>query len=153
MGYIESNLVKGETVEMKAKVHWAFFLWPVFLLVLLWVMIGAVFKGSSVLPMFNFGLFFLSLIVVIQLLAIFLSTEFGLTNRRIIAKTGLIRRHSLELMLSKVESINVNQGLLGRIFNYGTITVVGSGGTRQSFPAIERPMELRKMVNQIVATD
>ena len=81
----------------------------------------------------------------------YLTTEFALTDRRIIAKTGLVRRVSLELLLQKVESIGVSQPLMGRLFNYGTIVVSGTGGTRQAFPNITEPMGLRNQVNTRIA--
>ena len=75
------------------------------------------------------------------------TTEFAVTNKRVIAKTGWIRRRSLELLLTKVESIGVSQPIMGRVFNYGTITVVGTGGTREPFHNIVEPMGFRKRVN------
>jgi uncharacterized membrane protein YdbT with pleckstrin-like domain len=89
-----------------------------------------------------------SLILLLRIGIYFFTTEFGLTNKRIVAKTGFIKRTSMEIMLSKVESITVNQPILGRIFGFGTIIVTGSGGTRQRFPMIGKPMELRQMVNK-----
>lgn len=74
-------------------------------------------------------------------------TVFAVTDRRIIAKTGLIRHRTLELLLTIIESIGVSQPLMGRILNYGTVTVVGTGGTRESFHNVKGPMEIRKRVN------
>jgi uncharacterized membrane protein YdbT with pleckstrin-like domain len=78
----------------------------------------------------------------------FTSSEFGVTNRRVLIKVGFIRRHSLELLLPKVEGIAVDQGILGRILGYGTIIVTGTGGTKEPFRNIAAPMEFRKMVQQ-----
>jgi len=79
------------------------------------------------------------------------TSEFGVTNKRILGKVGFIRRHSLEILLTKVESIAVNQGILGRIFGYGTIVVTGSGGTKELFPKISKPLELRKRAQELIA--
>jgi uncharacterized membrane protein YdbT with pleckstrin-like domain len=68
----------------------------------------------------------------------------------VLIKIGLIRRHSLELLLQKVEGIGVDQSLAGRILGYGTITVTGTGGTRESFQRISRPMEFRRQVQASV---
>jgi uncharacterized membrane protein YdbT with pleckstrin-like domain len=76
-----------------------------------------------------------------------LTTEFALTDKRIIAKTGLLQRHSLEIVLPKVESIRVIQPLIGRLLDYGTIVVVGTGGTAERFRFISHPHILRKRVN------
>jgi uncharacterized membrane protein YdbT with pleckstrin-like domain len=70
------------------------------------------------------------------------------SNKRVIAKTGFIRRRSLELLLTKIESLGVSQPIVGRIFNYGTITVTGTGGTKEPFKNIMNPMELRQVVNR-----
>lgn len=78
------------------------------------------------------------------------TTEFAITNRRIIAKTGFIRRHTLEIFLQKIESIEVNQNILGRLLNFGSVTVTGTGSTKESFKAIKDPLTLRKYINQII---
>ena len=80
----------------------------------------------------------------------YFTTEFAVTDRRIVAKTGLLRQRSLELVLGKVESIGVDQPLFGRMLNYGTIVVSGSGGTRQRFPSISDPMRLRNKINEML---
>ncbi len=82
---------------------------------------------------------------------VILTTEFALTNRRIIAKKGIIRQHSMEILLDKVESITISQPLDGRIFGFGTVTVIGSGGTQELFKSISNPMELRKQVNSQIS--
>ena len=66
-------------------------------------------------------------------------------------KTGFIRRNSLETLLTKVEGIQVNQGMLGRILNYGTIIVKGTGGTSNPFHKIDAPLEFRKKVQEQIA--
>jgi uncharacterized membrane protein YdbT with pleckstrin-like domain len=105
--------------------------------------------GSSLICLS--ALFFITaVIMVFQAIIIMVSTEFGVTNRRIIAKTGFIRRQSLEILLSKVESVFVNQTILGRMLNFGTVTVTGTGGTRGSFRAIVNPIEIRKEINLLL---
>jgi len=64
------------------------------------------------------------------------SSEFAITNKRVIIKVGLISRKTLEMNLSKIESVNVDQSILGRILRYGTLTVIGTGGTRETFTTI-----------------
>ena len=79
-----------------------------------------------------------------------LATEFAFTNRRIIAKRGFVRRHTLEILLSKVESVGVHQGILGRLLNFGAVTVTGTGGTRDIYHPIAEPLVARKRINRIV---
>src|SRR5262244_599263 len=76
------------------------------------------------------------------------TSEFAVTNRRLIIKLGLISRRTVELNLSRVESIEVHQGVLGRLLDYGTISVNGTGGTIESFNAIAHPLEFRRAVLQ-----
>lgn len=77
------------------------------------------------------------------------TSEYAVTNKRVIMKTGLIRRQTLEMNISKIESINVNQSILGRILGYGDITVVGFGGTRESFLTISSPIEFRRRFQEL----
>ncbi|HMK14581.1 MAG TPA: PH domain-containing protein [Burkholderiales bacterium] len=74
------------------------------------------------------------------------TSEFGVTNKRVIIKIGLIQRHTLELLLTQVETIGVDQGIMGRILGYGKIVVVGTGGTNEPFSRIARPLEFRRQV-------
>ncbi len=146
MGYIEESLVPGEEILYKAKISLAAFITPIILLAILWWIASQIHALLVVIV----ALF--SIIVLIQILVIYLTTEFGLTNKRIIAKKGLIRRHSLEILLSKVESVSVTRSIDGMIFGFGTVTVVGSGGTNERFGSISNPMELRKRINAKIAT-
>ena len=77
------------------------------------------------------------------------TSEFAVTNKRVIIKVGLISRRTLEMNLAKIESVNVNQGILGRILDYGSITVIGTGGTKESFRGISQPLEFRKAFQQL----
>ena len=90
------------------------------------------------------------LIGIVFLLIAFINvwtTELAITNRRIIAKTGLIRRNTIELKVTRVESLGVDQGILGRIFNFGSIIVKGIGGSNAPIPYIAKPLEFRQRVN------
>ncbi len=77
------------------------------------------------------------------------TTELVLTDRRIITKRGLVSRNTVEMNLNKIESLHVNQGLLGRIFNYGDVTVVGTGASLEPMRGITSPLELRKKLGTI----
>lgn len=76
------------------------------------------------------------------------TTEFAVTDRRIIAKTGLISRNTVELFLDKVESLGVEQTVPGRILDFGTITIHGTGTTTEPFRSISAPLMLRKQFMQ-----
>jgi len=153
MGYIEENLISGERLLYKAKLHWGAFVWPAINISLGFLIIILGFASDEALGLSCFGWIIMlsGLFLAARTGLSFISTEFGLTDRRIIAKTGIIRRDSLELMLSKVEGISVSQPIFGRLLGYGTIQVSGSGGTKQKFPNIAEPMELRRRVNDQLA--
>ena len=72
------------------------------------------------------------------------TTELAFTNKRVIAKFGFISRQTIELNISKVESIQVNQGILGRIFNFGTLVISGAGNPQAPIPGISDPMSFRR---------
>jgi uncharacterized membrane protein YdbT with pleckstrin-like domain len=76
-------------------------------------------------------------------------SEFVITNRRIIIKTGFIARSTFEMNLSKIESVNVEQTAMGRILNYGSITIIGTGGTKETFHNIAKPLSFRKAFQEL----
>jgi uncharacterized membrane protein YdbT with pleckstrin-like domain len=92
------------------------------------------------------GLIFtlVGVVSLIRALVYWLTTELAVTTKRVIAKLGLIRRETIELNHSKVESFQVSQSVFGRIFNFGTVTVCGSGGNKAGIRSIRGPMEFRR---------
>ena len=76
------------------------------------------------------------------------TSEFAVTNKRVIIKVGWIRRRSLETLLTKVEGIEVNQGIWGRVFDYGTIVITGTGGSKETFARIGAPLLFRRKVQE-----
>jgi len=146
MGYVESNLLPNEQITYRASIHWIIYALPaiVFSVAIIvglggggWIA-GAVIGGIAVV------LFLPPWIRAA-------SSEFAITNKRVLIKVGLVRRHSLELLLQKVEGIGVDQSILGRILGYGTITVSGVGGTKEAFQMISRPLEFRRQVQASLA--
>jgi len=80
------------------------------------------------------------------------SSEFAVTDKRVIIKVGLVRRRTLETMLGKVEGIGVDQSLTGRILGFGTIVVTGTGGTKEEFDRIANPLEFRRQVQAAISS-
>jgi membrane protein YdbS with pleckstrin-like domain len=147
MSYVENNLLPNEQVTYWAKLHWIIYLWP--LLFLFAAVAAAVGVAASGLQGGWIASAVFAAIAALSFLPPWvdsLSSEFAVTNKRVLIKIGLVRRHSLELLLAKVEGIGVDQTLAGRILGYGTITVTGTGGTRESFQRISRPLEFRRQV-------
>jgi uncharacterized membrane protein YdbT with pleckstrin-like domain len=74
------------------------------------------------------------------------SSEFAVTNKRVMIKVGSLQRHTLEVLLQRVEGVGVDQGVLGRMLGYGSISVSGTGGTKEGFDHIDNPLEFRRQV-------
>jgi uncharacterized membrane protein YdbT with pleckstrin-like domain len=139
--------MNSESIIYLGKLHWVIFLWPLicFIVAILFFIGG----GDTVAVG---GLFVLvALVTGIASLINYTTSEFGITNKRVILKVGFIRRNSLEVLLNKVEGVQVNQSILGRIFGYGSITVSGTGGTKDPFHKINAPLEFRKKVQEQIA--
>ncbi|HNY34951.1 MAG TPA: PH domain-containing protein, partial [Methanothrix soehngenii] len=127
MGYVEKNLMEGERLIAKASLHWI-----VFLGAILWGLVILLFVIGS-------GSGLLLILVLIGLgwaYTYYSSAEFAVTNRRVIAKWGVISRHSVEMNLDKVEGVSVNEGIIGSKLGYGTVIVNGTGGSHEAFPSI-----------------
>ena len=136
--YIDSNLARDEKVIIKAQVTWWSQLW--------YLLFGGLFILMTI-PSKNFVFFLIGFVFVAIAVIHVVTTELALTNRRIIAKSGLVRRNTVELKVNRVESLGVDQGVLGRIFNFGSISVKGVGGSNAPIPYISRPLEFRQQVN------
>jgi uncharacterized membrane protein YdbT with pleckstrin-like domain len=152
VGYVEQHLLPGERIVYRATPHPVLIALPLAMLVLaaLVVVYGVASDWSlcTVAGLAGFAVFLLSSMSAAMT---YFTTEFALTNRRIIAKDGLIRQRSVEMLLAQVESIGVSQPILGRVLDFGTITVVGTGGTREPFRTIAAPMELRRRVHMQIS--
>jgi uncharacterized membrane protein YdbT with pleckstrin-like domain len=118
--YVDQNLIRDERVELETTYHWIIFC-----------------NLRALLTLF------------IAPLIDRYTDEFVITNKRVIVKTGLISRKTFEMNLSKIESVNVDQGIMGRILGYGTIRIVGSGGTREVFPKIRKPLAFRRKFQEL----
>ena len=150
MGYVERHLLPNERVLYKTRLHWIMFIRPA-LLALAGVALTVVLWRVSNPP----WLWYVGLAVVVIALAWALvhhielmTSEFAVTTARVIFKVGLIARYTTELLLTKVESIGVNQSLTGRVCNYGSLTVIGTGGTREVFYRVHDPIGFRNHVQE-----
>ena len=132
MGYVEDTLGGGETIEYEVSFHW---LWTfsayTMLVVLGWVVIG--------------------LIVFLYMMIKKWTTERVLTNIRFIQKTGWIVRHTEEIRLDRMEEVNLDQSLLGRILDYGDIKISGVGAGEIKLTMIDSPIDFQKKLNDLKA--
>jgi len=151
-GYVASNLLPNEQIVYRGNLHWLYFLRP-----LLWFAfafflfrtganmnagerdagIGAIVLGVLVV--------FVGIASMISHVITYVTSEFAVTNRRVIMKQGFIRRKTMELMLGKVDSLAIDQGILGRIAGFGTVRV-SVATEKQSFRFLANPLEFRRQV-------
>jgi uncharacterized membrane protein YdbT with pleckstrin-like domain len=138
--YVERNLIADEQVVYETRIHPVIFLSPGAVIVL-GIGLGVGLSPPAGLVVLAFG--------VLMLVAAWIrqwSGEFAVTNKRVIVKVGFISRRTIEINMSKVESVEVNQGIFARLLNYGTIMVIGTGGTKEPFDLIDDPLAFRRAV-------
>jgi len=150
MGYIGRNLVEGEKVLYRTRLHWVVLLKPILVAAVLLFLPGGLLLWAKGREMAwpSAALFALGVIVIAYGSVRRNATEMAVTDKRVIIKQGIASRKSLELVLAKVESIVVNESVMGRILGYGTLVIRGTGGTYETFFEIAHPSEFRNRVQQ-----
>ena len=133
MAYIDDSLSKDEKVEQIFNHHWTAYLLIGFLVIITPITLG------------------ISLIFAIYKWLSLRATEQGVTNKRVIYKTGIISRKTEEMKLASVETVEITQGIMGRILGYGNIEVTGTGINDLVFKSIDNPMEVKKSIESIDA--
>ncbi|HEY3928935.1 MAG TPA: PH domain-containing protein [Candidatus Koribacter sp.] len=157
MSYIDHNLIPGEQVIYRTRLHWIVIFWHLvfgLILVAVGVYVAAGMPGTSVIQpdQAHYARIGGAVLLGIGLLLIIISfvrrnsVEMAVTNKRVTVKVGLVSRSTEEMMLTRIESIMVDQSLMGRMFGFGTITLRGVGGTPDPFPRISHPLEFRRQV-------
>jgi uncharacterized membrane protein YdbT with pleckstrin-like domain len=154
MSYLDDHLLDGEEIVYRARLHWTIFLKSIVV-----VLLGAAL--AIVLRLYQpeywwagAALAGIGLLIAIPPIIKYSSAEFAVTNKRILSKVGFIERESDETLLSKVEAISVDQGILGRLLGFGRLMITGTGGTEETFPRIADPLEFRRQIqNQVVALE
>ena len=132
MGYIESTLSGDEKVEYKFSYHWIKWVIPVILFIS------------------GFMLFFIPSILGLYLILKIIFTEQGVTTKKGLKKVGIISRNTEELLLSKVETVEIKQGVLGRILGFGDVPLTGTGSSSLVFNTISNPMNVKKNIESLL---
>jgi len=159
MSYVERHLIDGESVVYTTRLHWVVLVGPVLagaifglsgVALILYSSTSAGSANGSPVPMTIGGaiLLFVSVIFILRGLLKRNATEMTVTNKRVVVKVGLAARRTVEMLLSRVESIGVEESVTGRMLGYGTVIVRGTGGTPESFDTIAHPLEFRTQVQQ-----
>ena len=149
--YIDHILQPGEKVLYSTNAHWVFYL-PAFAA---WIAALVLLILSRSTTAEGLVLLCLSASAVVALVALYWTakawfhrwtTETDVTNLRIVHKTGFIKRRTFEMALDKVESVDVNQSILGRILNYGDVTILGVGEGKETISTIASPLDFRNHI-------
>jgi uncharacterized membrane protein YdbT with pleckstrin-like domain len=152
--YIDDILQPGEKVLYSTNAHWIFY-WPAIAawILALVVLILSMTAGAGVPAL---GLSGLAAAVVIAIAGLYFAirgwfhrftTETDVTDRRVVHKTGFINRHTFEIALDKIASVDVDQSIAGRLLNYGSVTIVGVGeGSTKTIDTIASPLAFRSAI-------
>ena len=157
MSFIEKNLNKGEKLDQieKPSIKPSLFFFAASICVLLFVVYDEIFGGPTIDRSNPKNYNDHSNLILITVMVIFYSlilyserflNEYGITNQRVISKSGIVSRNIEEMSLKSIESINVKQSILGRILNYGSISITGRGNAVLVFKDIDSPVEIRKKI-------
>lgn len=145
MSYVDENLLPGEQVVYRAKLHWSLFSLP-----MAWAIVGLLLclfgiTDDQVVALVLGLLFLLAAVLTLPGPWItYRTTEMAITTQRIIAKRGWIRRDTLEVEHRGIGGVQVKQGVMDRIFNRGTVTITSAGAPRSGFPGIAKPLDFRR---------
>ena len=158
MNYIQKTLIPGEAVLYRTHLHWVVLFWHaliggLLLLLGLALLIGAVVASGGALSAGSGGaaagggtLLVIGAVILGMGILKRNATEIAVTNKRVLIKTGILARKTIEIFLSKIESVAVDESLMGRTLGFGTVTVRGTGGTPERFDRIANPLEFRRQV-------
>jgi hypothetical protein len=155
MSYIEASLVPGETIVYQTRLHWIVMLRHIILGSLLLAGSGALLShlrlGNTSEHLTEGGA---AALLVCGIVAIFAgvvrrsATEMAVTTRRVVVKQGLMNRKTIEMLLNKIETLEVSEPMAGRMLGYGSITIIGTGGTSEPFHKMAHPLRFRSEVQQ-----
>ena len=160
MSYVEANLVPGETVVYQTRLHWIVMLGHLVVGCLLLALPGVLLlyyalsqsgiedRTLRIMEGGGIALLVCGIVAILMGMARRSATEMAVTNRRVVIKTGLASRKTIEMLLNKVESIEVSETAFGRILGYGSIVVIGTGGSPEPFHKVAQPLEFRSQVQQ-----
>ncbi|MDQ6912119.1 MAG: PH domain-containing protein [Verrucomicrobiota bacterium] len=153
--YARTTLAPNETPFYRTSLHWIVFVRFALLALGAFVLIAMPFAiAVQALTGSQLGWFALPLpacIMIAPTLA-YIGSELVITNVRVLIKTGVVRRQSLEMFISKIESVAIDQSFLGRLFDYGTVVVRGTGGFAERFETIAHPIQFRSWVQRMQKT-
>jgi len=149
MRYVRRVLQPGETIVYSTKLHWRVYIQAILLVIACIIITGAAVAtndNQGISLAFGIAAVIFALLALSAGLRAFIrraTTELAVTDHRVIYKSGLLSRHTIEMNRDKVESVDVDQSLLGRILGYGTVVVRGTGGSLEPIRNIGDPLSFR----------
>jgi len=162
VSYAEKHLIAGEQVQYETRLHWIVMLGHVVLALILiaagaglllapWSTVNGAAPYAEALRWAGVACLVLAIIFFGIGLVRRGATEMAVTNKRVIVKTGLANRRTIELLLARIESVVVEEPAMGRVLGFGTVIVRGTGGTPEVFPQIAHPLQFREQVQRQIA--
>lgn len=148
MSYIEDSLGANETVHYVAHFHWVHYALAYGALIVSLVL--GVLSYNQEYPIVVLGAPAVGLVIFLAIMIPIWSTEIGVTNQRLIYKTGIVKRATAELQLRAIEQVNLAQDIAGRIFGYGKLDIHGTGNEEIYLPTIGNPLEMRKALQEAI---
>ena len=146
MKFLTTYLQHGEEIRYRARIHIFLFLQPA---VLLAIGFMCYFDEARITQYLGVTLLFLGLVALVQRVLVKVGSIYAVTNKRVIIKTGVISRRTVELVLAKCEGIQVIQSVAGRIFGYGSI-VVTPGGATNCYYYVANQYRFKRAINELI---
>jgi uncharacterized membrane protein YdbT with pleckstrin-like domain len=149
MSYVQQVLEPGETVRFRTTIHWSIYLVAIIALAIALAFLAWHYQDGKANLLLLLAALVSGATGVTLAAAAWLKrfgTEVAVTDRRVIYKSGLIRRHTVEMNLDKVESVDVDQSLAGRLFGYGTVTIRGTGQAVEPLRDVAEPIRFRTAI-------
>ncbi|MDF1645958.1 MAG: PH domain-containing protein [Legionellaceae bacterium] len=136
----------NQQVVYQARLHWILFVWPILFLVL------SAWLGTTFPSFHEVSLLFM-VVGLIWSVLMWLTYQFSsltIKKKQVVLRTGILVRQTIDVPLSKIESIDIRQSIIGSIFKYGSLVITGTGGTRQSMGYVARPLTCRRHIEQLM---
>ncbi len=138
--------MESQEVIYQARLHWILFIWPIaFLMFSAWL--------GTTFPSFHEVSLLFMLVGMIWSVLMWLTYQFSsltIKKKQVVLRTGILVRQTIDVPLSKIESIDIRQSIIGSIFKYGSLVITGTGGTRQSMGYVARPLTCRRHIEQLM---
>ena len=149
--YINSNLAPNEFLIDETRFHWTILIQPILFITLTMIFGILLYDNIGIFALYlGCGLLIIGILLFLSCLKKYLGTEMALTNYRLVIKTGFISREALDISLKQVEGVQIKQTVMGRIFNYGSLQIRGTGSGKISYSKVTDPYSFQKSINDAI---